>query len=177
MKDKTFESEVAVITGAGQGIGYEISRMLAGNGASVLLNDINKDLARNAAERINNAYGSCCLAFPGDAADPEFPEKIVKTAVQHSGKLNLAVANAGLSLFGDFFDYTYIFSHRVFIRFCRKSCRVRRRDYICARHVIATSIFRGIYMGRSSNNCWNLFNNDGFYWIILNYCLFKVKKN
>jgi 3-oxoacyl-[acyl-carrier protein] reductase len=106
MAEKIFGSDVAVITGAGQGIGFEIAGRLASNGASVILNDIDDALAQAAADRINKTYGNC-MAFPGDAADPEFPEKITGEAVRQYGKLTLAIANAGMSLFGNFFDYTY----------------------------------------------------------------------
>lgn len=106
MADRSFESEVAVITGAGQGIGFEIAKQLAASGASVLLNDLDDRLARAAVEHINKTCGNCA-AFPGDAADPEFPREITREAVRQFGKLTLAVANAGMSLFGNFFDFTY----------------------------------------------------------------------
>ena len=47
-----FSGEVAVITGAGQGIGFEIARRLAAYGASIVLNDIDKSLAKEAADKI-----------------------------------------------------------------------------------------------------------------------------
>ncbi|TAL42557.1 MAG: SDR family NAD(P)-dependent oxidoreductase, partial [Chitinophagaceae bacterium] len=49
MSVKTFSNQVAVITGAGQGIGYEIAKQLCIGGASVILNDIDEVLAKNAA--------------------------------------------------------------------------------------------------------------------------------
>ena len=50
---KTFTNHVAIITGAGQGIGFEIARQLCANGASVILNDIDDRLATEAAKKIN----------------------------------------------------------------------------------------------------------------------------
>lgn len=98
-----FSDEVAVITGAGQGIGFEIAKQLCLNGAHVLLNDINAALAHKAAGAIAE-YGNC-IAFPGDASDVKFIVKMVDEAVQQFGKLTLAIANAGITLFGDFFEY------------------------------------------------------------------------
>jgi glucose 1-dehydrogenase len=49
MISNLFKEQVAVITGAGQGIGFEIARQLAVNGAAVLLNDIDENLAKQAA--------------------------------------------------------------------------------------------------------------------------------
>ena len=46
-----FKNKVAIVTGAGQGIGLEICRQLAGQGASVVLNDIEKSLAEEGLAR------------------------------------------------------------------------------------------------------------------------------
>lgn len=94
--------KVAIVTGAGKGIGLEICRQLAGAGARVLLNDVDPGLAREAAGGI----GSHCLAVPGDASDPGVIRELVDTAVNRFGKLDIAIANAGITLFGDFLTYS-----------------------------------------------------------------------
>jgi glucose 1-dehydrogenase len=104
MSSKNFEAEVAIVTGAGQGIGYEICRQLAEQGASVLLNDVDESLAKEAADTINKQYHHC-IALAGDASDPKFIQQMVDTAVKHFGKLTIAIANAGITLFGEFLDY------------------------------------------------------------------------
>jgi glucose 1-dehydrogenase len=100
LKDK-----VAIITGAGQGIGLEISKRLAKAGARVILNDINSDQALTATEMINNDNGTC-IPIPGDSSDPKIIHQMVETAVSRFGRLDIAIANAGITLFGDFFTYT-----------------------------------------------------------------------
>ncbi|MFA5245972.1 MAG: SDR family oxidoreductase [Pedobacter sp.] len=105
MDKRAFINKVAIVTGAGQGIGFEICRQLAMEGANVILNDIDTELAEKAIEIIHQE-NSNCIAMPGDASDLDFIQSMVDLAVSKFGKLDIVIANAGITLFGDFLTYT-----------------------------------------------------------------------
>ncbi|MEX2595271.1 MAG: SDR family oxidoreductase [Anditalea sp.] len=101
-----FKDKVAIVTGAGQGIGFEISKYLAKEGARVLLNDLDPGLTAQAADMIMEETHGTCIPLPGDSSDIPLIEKMVGTAVSTYGQLDIAIANAGITLFGDFFTYS-----------------------------------------------------------------------
>src|SRR6187431_3184475 len=104
MNTDSFKGQVAIITGAGQGIGFEICRQHAVQGASVLLNDIDENLTSSAVNKITDEGGNC-IGLTGDAGDVSFINKLVKYAVDEFGELNIAIANAGITMYADFFEY------------------------------------------------------------------------
>jgi len=94
-------NKTAIVTGAGQGIGLAICRRLMEAGAHLVLNDLDADLAQAAAHEL----GPNCLAVPGDCSEMAVIQQMVDTAETKFGGLDIVVANAGITLFGGFFDY------------------------------------------------------------------------
>jgi glucose 1-dehydrogenase len=101
---KSFQDQVAIVTGAGQGIGLEICKQLVGSGAKVVLNDIDDDLTAKAAASITHDQ-TICFPMAGDASNIGFIQRMVLETVRRFGRLDIAIANAGITLFGSFFEY------------------------------------------------------------------------
>lgn len=90
-----FGGKVAIVTGAGSGIGAAVSRQLAGEGAEVVVSDINADAACSVAAEIRLAGGKA-RDFAVDVADAHAVERLVDFATLELGGLDLAVNNAGI---------------------------------------------------------------------------------
>lgn len=109
----SFKNKTAIVTGAGQGIGFEIARQLARDGAYVLLNDIDAAYATQAAQEINEEAEGRCIALAGDSSNITLIHTMVAEAIRLTGQLDIVIANAGITLFGDFFSYSPEAFHRV----------------------------------------------------------------
>ncbi|WP_053353304.1 SDR family NAD(P)-dependent oxidoreductase [Leucobacter musarum] len=90
-----FENRVAIVTGGGSGIGAEISRELAREGASVVVTDIKLESAQTVVNEIV-AAGGTAAAFAQNTAKWEDSEAAVRFAQETYGALHLAVNNAGI---------------------------------------------------------------------------------
>ena len=104
MANRCVEGKVIVVTGAGRGIGREISLLAAAEGAKVVVNDLggsaegegtDTSVAQQVVDEIKRAGG---IAIPnGDSvADPAAAERIIKAAVENFGRVDCVVNNAGI---------------------------------------------------------------------------------
>jgi len=97
--------EVAIVTGAGQGIGRAISLRLASDGAAVTVADVNEETAGKVAAEIV-AAGGRSLALRADVTRPEQVDALVAKTVEQLGPLSIMVANAGIMQVRRFLDIT-----------------------------------------------------------------------
>lgn len=118
--------KVAVVTGAGSGIGQAVATLLAQRGARVVVNDLDPDAAQATADAIEGA------AVPGDVGDEAVARALVSTAVERWGGLHLAFDNAGLpgSAHAEAHDYDDA-------RFDRMVAVNLRGAYMCLKHQLA----------------------------------------
>ncbi|HUY15724.1 MAG TPA: SDR family NAD(P)-dependent oxidoreductase [Terriglobia bacterium] len=91
LKDK-----VAVITGAGQGIGLSVAECFAREGARLVLNEVNPRTGRRAVERIRALDGQVALVS-GDISSSRVARRAVTTAIERFGRLDILVNNAGIA--------------------------------------------------------------------------------
>lgn len=102
---KLLLNKVAIVTGAGSGIGREVAYSYAREGASVVVSDID---IKGGQETVNQilAQGGKALFVKADVADPKDNEMLVKKTVERFGALHIACNNAGIggppALTGDY---------------------------------------------------------------------------
>ena len=92
-----FKGQVALVTGAAKGMGLATARMFAKSGASVVLADLDGDLAAKEAERIVGEGGTA-IGIACDVADEAQVAAMVDRAVAEYGRLDMAFNNAGIQI-------------------------------------------------------------------------------
>ena len=85
------DGKVAVVTGSARGIGRATAELLAEQGARVLINDLDGDVAEQAADEIDGE----AVAFAGDLTHAGVPDEMIQRVVDEWGQLDIVVNNAG----------------------------------------------------------------------------------
>ncbi|KAF9193295.1 Methionine aminopeptidase 1 [Haplosporangium sp. Z 11] len=91
--------QVAIVTGAGQGIGGATALLFAKEGASVVVSDLDETKGNAIATQITHTGGKA-IAVSGDVTDPAFPERLIEETIKAFGKINIIVNNAGFTFDG-----------------------------------------------------------------------------
>src|SRR4051795_7916266 len=88
------DEKVAIVTGSAGGIGPATAELLSEHGAKVIINDLDADLAEQAASEIAGETA----VYGGDLTKPGAPEALIETAVDAWGKVDIIVNNAGYTI-------------------------------------------------------------------------------
>jgi 3-oxoacyl-[acyl-carrier protein] reductase len=88
------DEKVAIVTGSARGIGRATAELLAEQGATVVINDLDGDVAEQASKEI----GGETIAFAGDLTKENVPDQLVQKAIDEFGRIDIIVNNAGYTV-------------------------------------------------------------------------------
>ncbi len=126
------KSKVAIVTGAGRGIGRATALLFAREGAKVVLNDLNADLVKETARLIATQGGEATVVV-GDVAKAADAEALARTAVERYGRIDILDNNAAIYLPSDIVeldeeDWDRLMDVNI------------KGTYLCCKHVLPTMI-------------------------------------
>jgi NADP-dependent 3-hydroxy acid dehydrogenase YdfG len=104
---KTLDDKVAVITGAGSGIGRALALNLAGRGALLALSDVDETGLAETVDLVKAAGVREVRSDYLDVADRDAMAAYAETVAEQFGRVNVVINNAGVALAGDFVDLDY----------------------------------------------------------------------
>src|SRR3712207_5072645 len=88
------DDKVAIVTGSARGIGLATAQLLSEHGAKVVINDLDKDAAEEAAGQIQGETA----VYAGDLTKESAPDELVNTAIDAWGRIDIIINNAGYTL-------------------------------------------------------------------------------
>jgi NAD(P)-dependent dehydrogenase (short-subunit alcohol dehydrogenase family) len=128
---------IAVVTGSAQGFGRGIAEQLAGEGAAIVVADLNEELGQRCAEELNRDYGDGTALFShADVTDADSLKRMTTTAVGAFGGLDMFIANAGVLIAGPVeemeeraFDLVTNVNYKAFFLCTRAAAGIMRRQH------------------------------------------------
>ncbi|HEY5755214.1 MAG TPA: SDR family NAD(P)-dependent oxidoreductase [Steroidobacter sp.] len=171
MSELRFDGRVAVITGAGRGLGRAYALLLAARGAKVVVNDpgaslkgdgIDSGPAQQVVDEIRSAGGEA-VACTNSVATPEGGKAIIGTAVDHFGRIDILIHNAGIVRRASLKEITYEDFEQVLDVHLRGAFHVVRPAFplMCKAgygRIVLTSSINGLYGNKN----------------VVNYCVAKA---
>src|ERR1700739_4438359 len=89
-----FDDKVAIVTGSARAIGRAPAELLSENGAKVLINDLDGDVA----EQTSSEIAGETMVFAGDLTVPGVPDELVQAVMDNWGRVDILINNAGYTL-------------------------------------------------------------------------------
>ena len=165
MRELRFDGRVAVVTGAGRGLGCEYAQLLARRGAKVVVNDHGGSLAGDGADATPadqaveaiKAAGGEAVASTASVATREGAAAIIQTALDHYGHLDILIHNAGNVRRGSLKEMSYEDFNAVLDVHLRGAFNVVRPAFpvMCQAgygRIVLTSSIGGLYGNRDVAN-------------------------